>query len=77
MDPNLYSLNGLLKPDSIILDNFDNKKIWRVYYFDEKGNTNNEKIFYSENEAVNYLYNILKNYTDIDKKCFKKKNKNR
>jgi hypothetical protein len=55
--PSLYSLNGELKPDSIILLNSYND--WIVFYLDERGGRNDEKIFKSEDEACIYIYNLL------------------
>jgi hypothetical protein len=53
-----YSLNGNLLPDRVILYNSYDK--WLVFYFDERGNRNEEQIFNSENEACQYIYNYFK-----------------
>lgn len=52
-----YSLYGELKPDSIVL--YQNYKKWEVFYFSERGEKENEKIFFSESEACEYIYNNL------------------
>ena len=56
--PSLYSLNGDLLPDKVVLYHSYNE--WRVFYFSERGNKENEKIFYSESEACEYMYQYLK-----------------
>ncbi len=53
-----YSLNGNLLPDRVILYNSYDQ--WLVFYFDERGNKNEERIFNSENEACQYIYNYFK-----------------
>lgn len=54
---NLYSLDGKLKADAMILRN--QKMYWEVFYFDEKGNEQNNKKIKTEEEACEYLYKIL------------------
>ena len=49
-----YSLDGSLNPDSIIL--YHNYSKWEVFYLDERGIKNSEKIFDSESEACLYIY---------------------
>jgi len=61
-----YSLDGQLNPDSIVLYNSYNK--WEVFYFDERGNRDNEKIFFSEQCACDYIYNLFYNSKLIDDK---------
>jgi len=58
VNKNFYSLNGNLLPDRVILYNSYDK--WLVFYFDERGNRNEEQIFNSENEACQYIYNYFK-----------------
>jgi hypothetical protein len=53
-----YSLNGDFLPDRIVL--YCNYDKWEVSYFDERGNQNNKKIFYSESDACNYIYEYFK-----------------
>jgi len=53
-----YSLEGNLLPDRIVL--YHNYSKWEVFYFDERGNRDNEKVFFSENDACNYIYEYFK-----------------
>jgi len=53
-----YSLDGSLLPDSIVL--YHNYTKWEVFYFDERGNRDNEKTFFSENDACSYIYEYFK-----------------
>lgn len=66
VNPNLYSLYGELLPDRIILYNSYND--WIVFYFDERGNRNNEKIFHSEQDACEYIYKYFSHQMEIAKK---------
>lgn len=52
-----YSINEGLKPDAYILEKVYGK--WIYYYFDEKGNRQNEREFDSENSACLYLLDKL------------------
>lgn len=61
-----YSLDGELLADKIILYNSYHK--WEVFYLDERGGRNNEKIFYSENEACEYIYKLFKESKAIQDK---------
>lgn len=61
-----YSLNGELLPDRMVL--YHNYNKWEVFYFDERGNRDKEKIFYSEDEACQYLYEHFKKQKEIEKK---------
>ena len=61
-----YSLDGQLLPDRIVL--FQNYNIWDVFYFDERGNRDNERTFSTENEACNYIYEHFKNQKAIENK---------
>jgi hypothetical protein len=58
VNENLYSLNGNLLPDRVILYNSYDK--WLVFYFDERGNRDEEQNFNSENEACQYIYNYFR-----------------
>jgi hypothetical protein len=53
INPNFYSLDGELLPDRIVLYNLYSE--WQVFYFDERGNRDNEKIFNSEQKACEYI----------------------
>lgn len=60
IEKNSYSLNGELKPNALII--YKNYSKWEVFFY-EKGSRFNEKIFYSENDACNYLLNyFINNY---------------
>ncbi len=63
-----YSLDGELLPDRMVL--YHNYNKWEVFYFDERGNRGKEKIFYSEDEACQYLYDYFKKQKEIEKKYF-------
>jgi hypothetical protein len=64
--PERYSLYGELNPDAIIL--FQNYDQWQVFYFDERGGRNNERIFKSETEACSYIYNLFLESKEIKSK---------
>ena len=66
VDPIFYSLEGELQPDRVVL--YRNYHRWEVFYFDEKGNRDNEKVFSSEKEACDYIYNYFKKQKEIVKK---------
>lgn len=53
-----YSINEGLKSDAHILQEIYGK--WHYYYFDERGNRENEKIFENESQACDYIYKKLK-----------------
>lgn len=53
-----YSINGDLSSDTYILNEIYGK--WECFYFDEKGNRNNYKIFTNVNDACMYMLSILK-----------------
>jgi hypothetical protein len=61
-----YSLSGELLPDRIVLFQYYNK--WEVFYFDERGNRNNERIFHSESDACDYIYDYLRKQKEIEEK---------
>ncbi|KIO76716.1 hypothetical protein TH53_13660 [Pedobacter lusitanus] len=61
-----YSLDGESLPDRIVMSqNYDK---WDVFYFDERGNRDGEKIFSSESVACNYVYDLLMRQKEIEKK---------
>jgi len=64
--PGFYSLEGELLPDRIVL--YQNYAKWEVFYFDERGNRDNEKVFFSESEACNYIYEHFTTQKEIEKK---------
>ncbi len=53
-----YSINGDLSSDTYILNEVYGK--WEFFYFDEKGNRNNYKIFTNVNDACMHMLSILK-----------------
>jgi hypothetical protein len=58
INSSLYSLEGDLNPNSIILYNsYDN---WIVFYLDERGGRNDERIFESQELAYDYIYVLFK-----------------
>lgn len=62
VNPELYSLDGTALPDRVILNH--NYHIWEVFYFSERGTRFEEKEFKSEDDACNYLYSLLTNYSN-------------
>lgn len=54
-----YSINGNLSSDTYILNEVYGK--WEYFYFDERGNRNNVKIFDNENDACQHLLKVLEN----------------
>ena len=64
-----YSLEGELVPDNIILCNSYHK--WEVFYLDEGGGRNDEKVFDSENEACEHIYKLFKESKEIEDKYLK------
>lgn len=61
-----YSLNGDILPDRIVL--LKNYFKWEVFYFDERGNRDQEKIFSSEEEACDYIFQYFEKQKGIDNK---------
>jgi len=61
-----YSLEGELLPDRIVLNHNYNK--WEVFYFDERGNRDNEMVFTSERDACNYILKHFKRLKEIEDK---------
>jgi len=60
--PTAYSLEGDLLWDRIIM--FNSYNDWHVFYLDERGNRNEEKIFHSESEACDYIFDFFKKKKD-------------
>jgi hypothetical protein len=60
-----YSLNGEVLPDRIILKMIEEK--CTVFYFDERGNKKNEKLFNSENEACFYILELFSKSKEISR----------
>jgi len=61
-----YSLNGDLISDKIIL--YHSYDEWQVFYFDERGRRNDEKIFHSECKACWYIYKLFREAKEIQAK---------
>lgn len=61
--PEFYSLEGNILPDRIVL--YHNYNKWEVFYFDERGNRDNENVFFSETDACNYIYEYFKRQKEI------------
>lgn len=57
VNPRFYSLEGEMLPDRMVLYHSYDK--WIVFYFSERGNRENERIFSSEEEACSYLYELF------------------
>ncbi|KWW28195.1 MAG: Uncharacterized protein F083_2886 [bacterium F083] len=55
----LYSLDGSLDCDRIIL--YENYYKWEVFYFSERGTRDNYQIFFSEDEACRYNFDLFRN----------------
>lgn len=58
VNPNEYSLNGNIESDKIVL--YQNYSKWEVFYFDERGGRNCEKVFCNEEDACSYIYELFK-----------------
>ncbi|MDR2002374.1 MAG: hypothetical protein LBQ74_05025 [Prevotella sp.] len=52
-----YSLYGELKSDSIIL--YQNYNKWEIFYMDERGSRKQLGVFDEEEQACNFLYELL------------------
>ena len=52
-----YSLDGSLQPDAIVL--LRNYASWEVFYFDERGGEHDRKVFSSEAEACQHIFEML------------------
>jgi len=59
INPNFYSLYGELLPDRTVLH--DNYNDWEVFYFSERGERQDEKTFFNENDACQFIYDKFKN----------------
>jgi len=57
-----YSLFGTLKDDAHIIDEIYGK--WIVFYF-ERGSRSNEQEFSTENEACQYLLELLRDEPSV------------
>jgi hypothetical protein len=57
INENFYSLDGQLLPGRLVL--YHSYENWNVFYFDERGNRNDEVTFQSENEACQYIYEVI------------------
>lgn len=64
--PGFYSLYGELLPDRIVL--YHNYAKWEVFYFDERGNRDKEKVFSSESDACEYIYEYFREQKEIENK---------
>lgn len=69
VNPQEYSLESELVPDNIILYHSYDK--WEVFYLDERGGRNHQKVFYSEDEACRHIYKLFKKSKEIEGKCLK------
>lgn len=58
INSNEYSLNGDIDSDKIVL--YQNYDKWEVFYFDERGGRNDEKVFCHEEDACSYIYELFK-----------------
>jgi len=63
---NRYSLTGELKADTVNL--YENYNKWEVFYLDERGRRNDERVFSSEGEACNYIYELFVDAKNIENK---------
>ena len=55
---NWYSINGSLQSDRHFL--MQNYHRWEYFYFDERGNRDNYKVFMDEGEACEYFLCTIK-----------------
>ncbi|MBD1362336.1 hypothetical protein IDJ77_00815 [Mucilaginibacter sp. ZT4R22] len=62
--PGFYSLYDELLPDRIVL--YHNYSKWEVFYFDERGNRNDEVVFPTEGDACNYIYGLFIRKKEIE-----------
>lgn len=69
IDENYYSLEGELIPDRTVL--YQSYHEWQVFYFDERGNKDQIKVFNSEEDACKYIYEQLKEEKEIENKYLK------
>ena len=54
-----YSINGDLLPDTHFLNQVYGK--WEYFYFDEKGNKEDYRMFDNESDACKYMLGMLEN----------------
>jgi hypothetical protein len=66
VNPNEYSLDGSLVPDSIIL--FHSYNEWQVFYLDERGDRNDQRVFSSEDEACQYILKLFIDSKEIQRR---------
>ena len=62
----VYSLDSELFADRLIL--YENYDKWEVFYSDEKGNRNDERVFNSENDACSFMLKLLSENSEIQHK---------
>ena len=53
----LYSLYGNLVSDRIIL--YENYHRWEVFYLSERGTRENSQVFFTEDEACDYILSLF------------------
>lgn len=58
INENMYSLYGDLVNDRIIL--YENYYRWEVFYLSERGTRDNYRVFFTEDEACNYILGLFK-----------------
>ena len=66
INPFNYSLDGELKFDAIVL--YGSYNNWEVFYFDERGKKDQEKKFWSESDACDYMYKLFRDAKEIQEK---------
>lgn len=66
ISPGSYSLQGDLESDRIIVR--AEHGIWKVFYFDERGNRNEGQDFDSESKACEYVYEYFVREKEFTKK---------
>jgi len=64
INSDLYSLNGDLLPDRVILNN--SYSDWEVFYLDERGLRNDVKHFNTEEEACHYILELFKDDKQVE-----------
>ncbi len=57
VNQSLYSLYGNLECDRIIL--YENYHRWEVFYLSERGTRENYQVFFTEDEACDYILNLF------------------
>ncbi|MFO7669885.1 MAG: hypothetical protein R6W31_09525 [Bacteroidales bacterium] len=61
-----YSLDGDILPDRLVL--YQNYNMWEVFYFDERGNRKDERVFMTESDACNYILEHFKKQKEIERR---------